>query len=359
MQHLLRLSFVKNRRFARAVEQFVDEQEARGIILRNQDVPERLCAVKTLLVDDTMIMQGRNAVRRVSAPLEACEVDKLKRQRAWMVLAAGVALGCENNAPLEQFAQNINFSREKMMRQYPQLHRLPSGPRHRVDTTIHRDAGGLRAYTKGDIGEVLARCNRVLDGKERELADIDRAKAQSIALRMEAEGLSTLAFATNLRQEGEDEFERGMVFLGIVGMGDLPDEDSPWAMDALRLEGLRPVVVAGQPMTAGAAQATGALREEGGIMDAEEFDALADEQLREAVVHVDVFTGMDWRRRRRLAKAMRNDGTVATLTRDVEGTAVVAMGDGSTPDVVLERGTMRAMVRMIRDCHGLMDEYTV
>lgn len=359
MQHLLKISFIRNRLYQRAVADFVQEQETKGVLLRNEDIPERLCGLRTALIDASLVMEGNNAVRCVAAPLEVCGLQHLKHQGAWMVLTAAVSLGCEGYAPLENFATGLNFARERMLRQYPQVLALPYDDERCIETTVHRDADGLRAYAKGDAAALLARCTKVLDGRERLMDDRDKLRAMDAAKRMEAAGLDTLAFATRWMKD-EGEYEEDMVFLGIVGMGDLPSQETPKIMDGLRAEGIRPILVSENDMSAGAVRSTGVLHRDTGMMGAWEMDELHDIALREAVRHADAYIGMDWRHEDRLAHILRAEGTVAAITREPnQGGIVLALGKGTEPDAVLERGRLRDVIRLLKDCQRVCQPYRV
>lgn len=358
MQRLLKISSIRNRLYGRAAEKFVAEQEAKGIILRNEDVIERLSGLRTVLVDAPLIMEGFDAVRRITAPLETTDPSRLKHQASWMVLTAAISLGCDACAPLEELVREMNFEPERLIRQYPRVKTLPYDGERGVETTIHKDMGGLRSYAKGDTKSILDKCIKVLDGRERVMTDKDRERALEAAQEMEEEGLRTLAFATRwLKEPGE--YEEEMVFLGIVGMGDLPHLDAPWAMEALRGAGIRPVLVSAREMMPGAVAASGALHGEAGVMLGTEIEALADDDLSEAAVHADAFLEVSWQQREKLAKAMRRDGVVATLSLEPEsGGMVLALTGGAEPDVVFEEGGVRTMVRLLGECRALCEAYS-
>lgn len=358
MQQLLKIPFVRNRLFARALEQFRQEQEKQGVLIRSDDIPERLCALRTVLIDSNLIMQGKDIVRLAAAPVEICDRRQLKHQKGWMLLMAGVSLACAGYEPLETFARDMNFTRERMAGQFPLVETFPYDNARGIETTLHRDAGGLRAYTKGGVQAVLAHCDYLANGKERPIEPEDREKALGAAMELEGMGLHTLSFATKLVSDDAVAYEEGMTYLGTLGMGDLPHPDCPGAMDALRAAGLRPVLVCGGEITGGAVRASGVLRDSAGMMEAEEMDCMADEALHEAVEHADAYLHMDWRRKTRLAKALRADGATAVLTSAPEtGGIILAFSGGGAPDVLLEGGGVQALMKFLEDCRTLVEAY--
>lgn len=360
MQHLLKITFIRNHLYSKAVAQFLAQQQEKGITLEAEETLESLYGVRTVLVDAPLLMQGRNAVRRLAAPLDLCEVERFTRQRAWMVLAAGIAVGCDGYAPLYTFAKEHNFSRERMLKQYPQVDVLRYDDARGIETTIHRDRGGLRIYSKGDPASLLSRCTYVLDGKERPMLKRDMERAVQAAGDMEAAGLETLAFATRWLQEpcARDAYEQDLLFLGIVGTGDLPQPDAPWTMEALRGAGTRPVLISGEELTPGAVRSIGVLRPEAGIITGEEMDAMEDAFLRESVQHADAYLGIGADRMARLIGALETDGVVAVLREDPEeGGLRMTLGAAEQPQVRLKEGGLAAVIRLLGDCRALCDGF--
>lgn len=357
LQRLMKLPFIRDRLYGRALEDFMVAREIEGITLRNDDVPERLCGIRTLIVDASLVMQGHNAVRLAAAPLAVCGLDRLKHESAWMMLTAGVALGCEGYAPLEGFIREMGFSRERMLRQYPCLRTMDYDDARGVETTIHRDAGGYRAFAKGSPEAIAACCARILDGKERLLDNEDREHIRQTALRMERNGLRALAFATRRMAEGDNP-EDGMTYLGMVAMGDRPHPHIPAGMEALRRVGIRPVLAAGHDVLPGAVDSCGVLRPQAGILHAEEMTRMDDHSLREAVRHADAFLGVDWSGKARLARALRDEGLVGVLSIEPEGGGtVLAIGGGAAPDVLLQHGGLEDVAALLAGCHTLHNTY--
>ncbi len=163
--HLTNVAPVRDFLWARAAKQFLRERAEAGVLIRDRDALTAIGEIKTLLVDTRQVMEGWNAVRMAAAPLFACDLDKFRRQGSWMMLTAGVALGCADAKPLETFARELNFESERMAKQFPKVDVFAYDDARRVETTVHRDAGGFRAYTKGEPEAVLARCLSVLDGR--------------------------------------------------------------------------------------------------------------------------------------------------------------------------------------------------
>lgn len=346
---------LRTMRKSRVVKRFYMEQIKKGVKMRDLDVPELLYGTQTVVIDASLVMEGVNAVRMVAAPLVVCTIDKFKRQGSWMMLTAGVALGCDNYAPLEAFAHQMNFEKSRLARQYPQINAIPYDHERRIETTVHRDANGIRAFTKGEPEAVLRCCSRVLDGRERPLSDIDLKTALQAAREMESRGLDTLAFATN-KQSESDPVERDMVFLGIVGMGDLPETEAPARMDMFRQLGIRPIFISRENLSESAVRLTGAVRPSADMVYVSDVMDMEEYSLRRMAHNTDAFLGCSNAQRRKLLRAMRVRETIPLILASPEGGIAISTGIDEEDDVVIRRGSLTDVAKVFEDCHALMVE---
>ncbi len=341
--------------WSRAARRFIDAQQGKGNTLRDEDTPARLAGVKTLVLDESLVMEGWEAVRMAAAPLVPCDLARFRRQGSWMMLTAGIALGCEGIAPLEAFAAEMGFDRERMGRQYPLMETLPMAENGARETTLHRDAGGVRAFAKGAPEAILSLCDRVLDGRERPMTDEDRKTAQAAAAEMEREGLYTLAFATTWRETPGD-YEKDMVFLGVVGLGDLPTEEAPAALNRLRACGIRPVLLTALDLPERALSVGQILPPGRHFMAADDMDALEDDALAEAALSADAFVGLRVAHRRRILRALRQEGTVAVVSQGVDGALLLRLNGGDAPDALITSGKLDAAAALLEECRALTRE---
>ncbi|MDR0928791.1 MAG: hypothetical protein LBM74_03645 [Oscillospiraceae bacterium] len=341
-------SWIERLRAARAAKRFYREQEAAGVWMRDMAVPRALAGLKTLALGERILMEGWHAVRMMAAPLTVCEPEKFRKQGSWMMLTMGVALSCADYPPLLAFARDLSFESERLQKQYPRVETLPYDDERLVETGVHRDAGGLRAYMKGEPEAVLGHCAQVLDGHERPLTDEDRQKAREAIAQMERCGLIPLALATKLLP-APGEYETDMVFLGIIGAGDLPRPEAPGLMARCRAAGLRPVLLTAMPMGEEVARMSGAVRPEADCLTGDALDALDTAALREALPGVDAFTGLDDGQRVRVLRALRAEGGMALLDIDPEGKLTLSLSRGEGAAVKMNGGGVEAVCELVEE----------
>lgn len=356
MQRLIRsVAPMRDMLYKRACAKFLEQQKGRGVEIDCARTVEMLGDARTTVLDASLLVEGGERVRCACAPLHRCGMESFKKQPCWMMLTAGVALGCMEYAPLEHFAEEMSFAPARMARQYPLVERIPYDDVRCMETTLHREGAGLRAYAKGAPASVLARCDRIQEGKARILTAEDRAEIQETAAQMEREGLTALAFATKpLSDDGEGP-ETGMTFLGMVGVGDAPNEEA--ARFARTLGALtRPVLMTDRALPEGLLRATGFVRPQAGVMRGIETSMLDMNGLISACDVCDAFVEMDEMQRARVAKALRAAGRASVLAIGEAACGdVTATFSGGAANVSLHGGP-EMLASVMRGCRAFLAE---
>ncbi|MEU2097631.1 magnesium-translocating P-type ATPase [Streptomyces globisporus] len=189
---------------------------------------------------------------------------------------------------------------------------LPFDPVRRVATAVVRRPGRLGVHTlvtKGAVEAVLDRC--AMDGEER-----DRLLA--LADRKAASGLRLLAVARADRASRAGAYtsadERGLTFLGLVALRDVPVPSAADALGELARRSVRVKVLTGDhPGTAARVCADLGLRAEGrsgtdDVVTAELVDTLSDAELVGVADRAVVFARCTPEHKARIVSALRSGG---------------------------------------------------
>jgi Ca2+-transporting ATPase len=116
-------------------------------------------------------------------------------------------------------------------------------------STVHRVGSGFEVYVKGSPEAVLDRCTRV--GRGGETVDLDTSQRRAVNDAndsMAATAMRVLAVAMRLlpaQRSRQEETERDLVFLGLVGMNDPPRPEVAAAVEACERAGIRIIMVTG------------------------------------------------------------------------------------------------------------------
>ncbi|MDO8286624.1 MAG: cation-translocating P-type ATPase [Rhodoferax sp.] len=250
--------------------------------------------------------------------------------------------------------------------QWPREHELPFDASRKRMTTFHRTPDGLLAYTKGAPESVLPQCVDRWDadpgqpGAEQarpgETPAFDTAAWLARAEALAAQGLRVLALArrshTQLPVASDDVLasERGLSFIGLVGLMDPPRPEAAAAVRECMEAGITPVMITGDhPATARAiALRLGIVADaQAAVLTGADLSALDDETLIARVQHVRVYARVDPAQKIRIVEALQARGEFVAMTGDGVNDAPalkradigVAMGKGGT-DVAREASSL-------------------
>lgn len=247
-------------------------------------------------------------------------------------------------------------------------------------SVVVREAGKLAVMTKGAPDVLLARCTRVQrDGRVQPLSANERRRILQVVDDMAKEALRVLALAYAERPDvsrvtgelREDEWEKDLVFVGLVGMMDPPRPEARQALRIAEQAGIRTVMVTGDhPHTAAAvASQLGIIAPGEPVATGLMVDEWSDEQLAQRLRHTSVFARVAPNHKLRIVRALRRAGEVVAMTGDgvndapavKEADIGIAMGRAGTDvtreasDMVLADDNYATIVAAVEEGRGIYD----
>ncbi len=189
-----------------------------------------------------------------------------------------------------------------------------------MSVLCQNDSGQRVQYTKGALTEVLKNCvseqwdNRVIglsDERRRVISAANDAMA-SRALRVLA-----LAYRNDTGREATIE-EKGLTFVGLVGMLDPPRAEVKQAVERCREAGIRPVMITGDhPATARAiARELGIAVEADRVVTGQELNEMSDDDLATAIEGIAVYARVAPEHKLRVVRALKSRGEIVAMTGD-------------------------------------------
>ncbi|MDI3316253.1 MAG: cation-transporting P-type ATPase [Bacillota bacterium] len=230
----------------------------------------------------------------------------------------------------------------RLLSRWPREGALPFDSDRKRMTTLHRDPeGGWRTLTKGAPDLLLPLCDRIRTPSGLlPLDEPERARWLEANRRLARQALRVLAVAERVWSHSPgpmeaEQVERGLVFLGLVGMA---DPLRPEARESVRLAqraGIRTLLVTGDHAATAAAisRQLGLLEEEparsgraetalsrggtgSGLLTGREVEELDDDALAEAVGRVRVYARVSPEHKLRIVRALQARGEVVAVTGD-------------------------------------------
>ncbi|MFE7461266.1 magnesium-translocating P-type ATPase [Streptomyces sp. NPDC057554] len=297
-----------------------------GVIVKRLPALHDLGAVDVLCLDKTgTLTEDRPVVEEATDGSDAPDPEVLR----WAALSALWTLQlAELPAPDALDEAVLDAAEEagpgETAVAYEGVAALPFDPVRRVATAVLRRPGRLGVHTlvtKGAVEAVLERCAMDGDERERLLALADR-KAES--------GLRLLAVARADRPARAGAYtpadERGLTFVGLVALRDVPAPSAADALGVLARRGITVKVLTGDhPGTAARACEDLGLRTSAGtdtaggygdVVTAELVDTLSDAELARVADRATVFARCTPAHKARIVSALRSAGRTTGFLGD-------------------------------------------
>jgi Ca2+-transporting ATPase len=220
----------------------------------------------------------------------------------------GALIVAAAKAGLDQAALNATHPRQQEIGFTSERRRM---------TTIHDSPEGRVAYSKGAVDVILPDCVALAHaGGTVPLEPSHRESILAQEQQMAAAGLRVLALARK-RQAGAENAERGMEWLGLVGIMDPPRAEARAAVQTCLDAGVTPVMITGDhPLTATAVAREVGLLDGRRVVSGPELSRMTDEDLARDVRSIGVFARVSPADKLRVVAAWQGRGDVVAMTGD-------------------------------------------
>jgi Ca2+-transporting ATPase len=261
-------------------------------------------------------------VRALAAADRASNAVLHERDGRWAVHGdptEGALIVAARKAGLEAEALNARLER---------VGEVPFSSERKLMSTVHSDAeqeGRLLAFTKGAPDVLLARCTQELVGDEiKTLTEERRAEILKSNEELAGEALRTLAVAFRTlpkdafkQEELDEDVEKDLVFLGLIGMIDPPRREAKDAVARAVAAGVRPIMITGDhPKTATVIAEELGISTDGQTVTGAELEKMPEETLAQTVQKVSVYARVNPEHKLRIVKALQRGGAIVAMTGD-------------------------------------------
>jgi Ca2+-transporting ATPase len=253
--------------------------------------------------------------------------DALLQQKIQPKPQEWTILGDPTEGALLALAGKAGIFKKEIDTQMPRMGEFPfSSERKRMSVIVDRSDGELPylMFTKGSPELILERCDRILI--QERLIPITAEQRQHILTendRMASNGLRVLGFAykplVSVPEAGdEEEQERELIWLGLVGMLDAPRIEVTEAVERCQSAGIRPVMITGDhQLTAMAiASEVGIANAKERVLTGQRLEAMSALELEEVVDQVSVYARVSPEHKLRIVQALQKRGKFVAMTGD-------------------------------------------
>jgi Ca2+-transporting ATPase len=214
-------------------------------------------------------------------------------------------------------AAKAGLQKSELDTKYPRIHEIPFTSESKRMTTLNRMNGKLKAFAKGAPEVILNDCNWLMTASGKVLLD-DAGKEYQLAVARDlaSDALRVLGIASKSNTTIENA-QKGMTFLGLVGMIDPPRPEAKGAIALCEQAGIRPVMITGDhPVTAQAVARELGLLKTGQVVTGAELEEMSDEQFESEVEKIDVYARVSPAHKLRVVTALQANGHIVAMTGD-------------------------------------------
>jgi Ca2+-transporting ATPase len=303
------------------------------------------------------------------------------------------AIGDPTEGALVVAAASMGLWKHELEQALPRVAEVPFDSERKRMTTVHSMGQAIPAdlgramsiagaqktsyisFCKGAVDNLLGACAGVWEpAGPQPMTEERRRKIMSANDGLAQNGMRVLGVAFRLLDEAglkqEQELERELVFLGLVGMIDPPRQEVRDAVQTCRTAGIRPVMITGDhPLTAREIARQLGISANGRILTGTDLDKLSLAELRGQVEEVAVYARVSPEHKLKIVQALQERGHVVAMTGDGVNDAPalrkadigVAMGITGTDvtkeaaDVVLQDDNFSTIVAAVKEGRIIYD----
>jgi Ca2+-transporting ATPase len=233
--------------------------------------------------------------------------------------------GDPTETALIDFGILYGMHKDVVEKKFPRIAEIPfDSERKRMTTVNSMSESNTRINVKGGLDEVLSVCDKIIiHGKIRPIVDDDKKQIILANETMANSALRVLAMAYKDLPEAPrnfqiDDLEKGLIFIGMLGMIDPARPEVIEAVARCNTAGIRPVMITGDHKSTAMAIAReiGIFKEGDTAITGAELEKLSDEQFAKNVSKYAVYARVAPEHKVRIVKAWQSHGEVVAMTGD-------------------------------------------
>jgi len=231
-------------------------------------------------------------------------------------------IGDPTEGSLKVLAAKAGMSAAKLKKTYKFVEELPFDSDRKRMSVIYTNKK-TQAYVKGAPDLLIKQCTHITDnGKTRKLTAKDRKEILAKNEEFAQNALRCLALAykdvKKQKKYAMDSVEKGLTFVGLVGMIDPPREEVKEAVEKCRNAGIRVMVITGDhAVTAQAVAEKIGLFEQGDVvLTGQDIDGMSDTQLAKKIEDIRIIARALPIQKSCIVDALKKKGHVVAMTGD-------------------------------------------
>lgn len=223
--------------------------------------------------------------------------------------------GEPTEAAIVKAGLKLGKNKEELYEKMPRINEIPFESTRKMMTTIHKNGNKFRIITKGAPDVLLKRCSKYLiNGKienleGKVLKDILKYNTQMAERALRVLGVAYVDLNYLPNKIDSSTIENNLIFVGLIGMIDLPRKGVKEAVETCKMAGIKTVMITGDHITTAKAIARelGILRNEDMAITGDELDKISQSELEKNIMKYSVFARVSPEHKVRIVNAFRKN----------------------------------------------------
>ncbi len=211
---------------------------------------------------------------------------------------------------------DFGLNKKLMIESEPSVKKFEFDSKRKMMSIVRYNGKYNIIYSKGALGKILEVSSfELINGQIKKLTEKRKREIMNSSKKMEEDALRVLAFAFKNLYQKEKQEEKGLVFLGFVGMIDPPRKEVKEVIEQCREAGIAIKMITGDSFLTAKAIAK-QIGIEGRAITEEELEKMSDTVLINSIDKISIFARTTPNQKLRITKILQQKGEVVAITGD-------------------------------------------
>jgi len=225
-------------------------------------------------------------------------------------------IGDPTETSLIQNGLDLGMNKKSLSEEHPRVRTFEFDSNRKLMSILRHNRTNRTLYTKGAPEKILEICSsELISGQVQKLTEQRKKELTKQVKLMEQDALRNLGFAYKNFTKSEKAQEKGLIFLGFMGMIDPPRKEVKQAIKLCRSAGIEIKMITGDSLLT--AKAIGRkVGITGEAVDSQTLDKMTDQQLESNISKISIFARATPEQKLRILKTLQKQGHTVAMTGD-------------------------------------------
>ncbi len=224
--------------------------------------------------------------------------------------------GDSTEEALIRLALDLNISKKKLTEDEPKIKEFEFDSNRKMMSILRKFGKNNVLYSKGAPEKIISKSSfEMINNQIKKLSEKRKKQLINESKKMEEKALRVLGFAYRNFSEKSKVEEKGLVFLGLMGMIDPPRKEVKDAIQLTRSAGIKVKIITGDSSLTAKAIAM-QIGIKGEIMTGVELEKISEEELGKVIDRVSIFARINPQQKLKIVKVLQKNGEIVAVTGD-------------------------------------------